>query len=75
MSGEDAMAGKEDDDPFGAPVRKPPSRHEIGQPLDILSVGELDERISLLREEIARLEATKAAKELSKKAADAFFKS
>lgn len=69
------MAGKEDDDPFGAPVRKPPSRHEIGQPLDVLSVGELNERISLLREEIARLEGARAAKELSKKAADSFFKS
>ncbi|MDB5651220.1 MAG: hypothetical protein JWL62_2740 [Hyphomicrobiales bacterium] len=69
------MAAREDDDPFGAPVRKPPTRHEIGQPLDVLSVGELDERIGMLREEIARLEAVRTAKQDSKKAADAFFKS
>ena len=31
--------------------------HEIGQDLALLSVKELDERIALLREEIARLEA------------------
>jgi len=31
--------------------------HEIGQPLDTLSLGDLDERVALLRAEIARLEA------------------
>ena len=30
--------------------------HEIGQDLALLSVGELNDRIALLREEIARLE-------------------
>ena len=31
--------------------------HEIGQDLTLLSVGELTERVALLKEEIARLEA------------------
>ena len=37
--------------------------HEIGQELALLSVGELDERIALLNEEIARLEAAIASKQ------------
>jgi uncharacterized small protein (DUF1192 family) len=48
--------------------------HEMGQELALLSVGELTERIALLREEIARLEAEKARKSASKSAADSFFK-
>jgi uncharacterized small protein (DUF1192 family) len=48
--------------------------HEIGQDLALLSVGELGERIALLREEIARLEANMASKHASKSAADIFFK-
>ena len=48
--------------------------HEIGQDLTLLSVGELTERISLLKEEIARLEANMASKSASKSAADLFFK-
>jgi uncharacterized small protein (DUF1192 family) len=48
--------------------------HEIGQDLTLLSVGELTERIALLNEEIARLEANMAAKRVSKSAADQFFK-
>jgi uncharacterized small protein (DUF1192 family) len=62
-----------DDDPFAPP--RPKATHEIGQPLDALSVHELDERVALLREEIARLEAARAAKQASRSAADAFFKS
>ena len=63
-----------DDDPFGlAPVKKKPA-HEIGQLLDTLSVGELGERIELLKEEIARLASARDAKAASKMAADAFFK-
>ena len=41
-------------------VRKAPS-HEVGQALDALSVDDLAERIDLLRREIARLEAARAA--------------
>jgi uncharacterized small protein (DUF1192 family) len=48
--------------------------HEIGQDLTLMSVGELNERIALLREEIARLEADIAKKETSRSAADMFFK-
>jgi len=48
--------------------------HEIGQDLTLLSVGELTERIALLNDEIARLEANMAAKRVSKSAADQFFK-
>jgi uncharacterized small protein (DUF1192 family) len=48
--------------------------HEIGQDLTLLSVRELDERIALLREEIARLEANKGGKQASLHAADQFFK-
>jgi uncharacterized small protein (DUF1192 family) len=48
--------------------------HEIGQDLTLLSVGELTERIALLKEEIARLEANMGSKQASKSAADLFFK-
>ncbi len=48
--------------------------HEIGQDLTLLSVRELDERVALLREEIARIEADKASKQASRAAADQFFK-
>ena len=48
--------------------------HEIGQDLALLSVGELDERMALLKDEIARLEAAKAAKQASRSSADQFFK-
>ena len=48
--------------------------HEIGQDLALLSVAELRERISLLREEIARLEAAMEAKQASRTTADQFFK-
>jgi uncharacterized small protein (DUF1192 family) len=48
--------------------------HEMGQELSLLSVAELSERIGLLKEEIARLEAEMARKRASKSAADTFFK-
>jgi uncharacterized small protein (DUF1192 family) len=48
--------------------------HEIGQELALLSVKELDERVALLRDEIARLEADKGRKQSSRNAADQFFK-
>ncbi|HML12719.1 MAG TPA: DUF1192 domain-containing protein [Xanthobacteraceae bacterium] len=48
--------------------------HEIGQDLSLLSIGELTERIALLQEEIARLEAAKTSKSATRTAADAFFK-
>ncbi|MCC6886980.1 MAG: DUF1192 domain-containing protein [Hyphomicrobiales bacterium] len=48
--------------------------HEIGQTLDLLSVAELEERIALLREEIARLEASIRSKQSSRNVADSFFR-
>ena len=48
--------------------------HEIGQDLTLLSATELTERIGLLKEEIARLEADMARKQAVKSAADTFFK-
>lgn len=48
--------------------------HEIGQDLALLSVGELTERIDLLRSEIARLEAELAQKGATKSAAEALFR-
>ena len=54
------------------PKKKPV--HEIGQDLSLLSVEELAERIAALKSEIARLEASMAAKRASKSSADQFFK-
>ncbi len=48
--------------------------HEIGQDLSLLSIGELGERIAMLREEIARLETASEAKRLSKSVAEDVFK-
>jgi uncharacterized small protein (DUF1192 family) len=48
--------------------------HEIGQDLALLSVNELQERIALLKDEIARLEASIASKQSSRNVADTFFK-
>lgn len=48
--------------------------HEIGQTLDALSVNEFDERIAILKDEIARLEKARAAKAAASLAADAFFR-
>ena len=48
--------------------------HEIGQELTLLSVTELNDRIALMREEIARLEADIAKKQASRSVADQFFK-
>jgi uncharacterized small protein (DUF1192 family) len=48
--------------------------HEIGQDLALLSIGELAERIALLKEEIDRLQAAVARKQGSRTVADQFFK-
>lgn len=53
---------------------RPRTTHTVGQDLALLSVGEIDERIALLEEEIIRLKADRAKKDASKSAADAFFK-
>lgn len=48
--------------------------HEIGQDLSLLSVGDLDERILLMKAEILRLEIDRASKEASRSAAESLFK-
>ncbi len=59
-------------DPDELPKKK--TTHEIGQDLALLSVSELTERVGLLKDEIARLEAEMARKRASQTAASAFFK-
>ena len=63
------MAATDDDD---RPKKK--IVHEIGQDLTLMSVGELNERVAILKDEIARLEANIKTKQASKSAADMFFK-
>ena len=63
------MAAIEEDD---RPKKK--IAHDIGQDLALLSVEELDDRILLLNDEIARLQAALAKKRASRSAADQFFK-
>ncbi len=55
------------------PVKKT-KKHEIGQDLALLSVGELEERIALMKEEIGRLESELKAKGSTKTAAEALFR-
>jgi uncharacterized small protein (DUF1192 family) len=62
------MALFEDDRP------KKKLAHELGQDLSLLSVGDLQERIDLLKAEIARLEEDMTGKKASKSAADLLFK-
>jgi len=59
-------------DPDELPKKK--VTHEMGQELALLSVGELGERIALLKDEIARLQTEMARKQATKSAADLFFK-
>lgn len=53
---------------------KPKRLHEIGQDLSLLSVGELEERMNMLEEEIRRLRDEKERKAGSKAAAESFFR-
>lgn len=55
-------------------ARPKPPEHVVGQDLSALSVHELQERIQLLRAEIARLEADMAAKQSSRSAAESVFR-
>jgi uncharacterized small protein (DUF1192 family) len=62
------MALFEDDRP------KKKLAHELGQDLSLLSVGDLQERIEMLKAEIERLEEDMTGKKASKSAADLLFK-
>jgi uncharacterized small protein (DUF1192 family) len=66
---EDIMAALDEDN---RPKRKPV--HEIGQDLALLSIEELSDRISLLNDEMARLQAALEKKRASRDAADQFFR-
>lgn len=68
------MSGWDEESAFGAP-RPKPEAHVIGQSLDALSAPELAERIAALQQEISRLEPAIAAREATRQAASAFFKS
>jgi uncharacterized small protein (DUF1192 family) len=59
----------QDDDP----VRKPRT-HEVGMPLDAMSVDELTMRIGLLEAEIERLRVALEARRKVRSAADSLFK-
>jgi uncharacterized small protein (DUF1192 family) len=59
-------------DPDDLPKKK--ITHDMGQDLSLLSVAELADRVALLTQEVARLEAEMVRKQASQKAADAFFK-
>ena len=54
-------------------IRKPRG-HEVGMVLDAMSVEELEERIALLQDEIARLRTAIEARNKTRNAADALFK-
>ena len=54
---------------------KKPSGVVLGESLDLLSVSELEHRVSQLEQEILRVKAAIQSKQASKNAADAFFRS
>ena len=60
-------------EPDDLPRKKPAIT--VGEPLDMISLAELEQRIEDLESEIARVKATIASKRASKNAADAFFRS
>ena len=53
---------------------KKPKGHEVGMPIDTMSVEELIDRIGMLEAEIARLKAAITARQKTRSAADALFK-
>jgi uncharacterized small protein (DUF1192 family) len=68
------MSAFDEEAMFGAKPTKAPV-HAIGQALDDLSAPELAERIETLKQEIARLESAIEARQATRDAASAFFKS
>jgi uncharacterized small protein (DUF1192 family) len=54
-------------------VRKPKG-HEVGMPIDKMSVEELTDRIKLLEDEIGRLRSAIEQRQKTRSAADALFK-
>ena len=64
----------DEDAVFGPPKAKP-AAHVLGESLDALSAPELAERIESLKREIGRLKAAIRAREATRQAAAAIFKS
>jgi uncharacterized small protein (DUF1192 family) len=67
QTGDAAMALSEDEP-------KKPADYVVGQDVSLLSAGELQERIEILRAEIERLEAERGARGATKSAAEALFR-
>jgi uncharacterized small protein (DUF1192 family) len=59
---------------FDEEPRKKPTGYVIGQDVSRMSAGELAERITELKAEIARLEAERAKRGDTKSAAEALFR-
>lgn len=53
---------------------KTPKGHEVGMPIETMSVEELQQRIALLEAEIGRLQAAIAARGATRQAAESIFK-
>ena len=53
---------------------KKPRIHEVGMPIDTMSVDELEDRIAMLEAEIVRLREAVAERKQTKAAADSLFK-
>lgn len=56
------------------PASSTPKRHEVGMGLDAMSVAELESRIGLLEDEVARLRQAIAARRQTRSAAESLFK-
>lgn len=59
---------------FEEEPRARPRPHEIGQDLSTLSVADLNERIVVLKGEIARIETELRSKDTTRGAAEALFR-
>jgi uncharacterized small protein (DUF1192 family) len=71
----DRLAGKLlKEAPVEEEIIKKPQAHEVGMPLDAMSVEELEQRIDLLKGEINRLKAAIDSKSQTRKAAESIFK-
>ncbi|MDB5539763.1 MAG: hypothetical protein JWQ89_1490 [Devosia sp.] len=59
---------------FGDDEVKKAKVHEVGMPIDTMSVEELEERIAILRAEIMRLEQAIAVRQKVRTEADSLFR-
>ena len=59
---------------FDEEPKKKLTPHEVGMPIDTMSIDELNERIALLEAEIVRLKDAIAARQKTKSASESLFK-